>query len=76
MNEGKVKIAVDLVPIIKMLYKAGIIDIDGRTQEVHCTPEFFDEAFPMYDIVPRDSEVYPNKKVAKYDGISFFSLIE
>ena len=75
MNEEKVKIAADLMPILSLLYDGGIITVDGGMKGVQCTEEFFRETFPVYEVYPRKNSDYaPYELNYRYNGVLFFAL--
>lgn len=64
-------------PMVKYLYKEGIICIHGNDNEIHCTREFFFSAFKDYKT--KDNR-YETDYVEVYheddEGIHWFCLIE
>ena len=74
LNENIVKISADLIPLIKWLYEAGIIRVDGSTSTVHVTEEFFRETFPVYEVHNRGRDEYKYELSYTYNGIVFYCL--
>lgn len=74
MIEMKAQIALDLVPLMKRLYRSGIIHI-GPEDAVHMTVEAFREVFPeVLEPMPRESVEYPWEWSMVVDGVKFFAL--
>lgn len=77
MIETKAQIALDLVPLMKHLYRGGVLAVNGGTGDVHMTEEFFHEVFPdVLVAMPRASEEYPFEWAAWVDHVKFFALSE
>ena len=74
INENKVRIAADLVPIMKWLEECGIIRVDGYLNMVHTTEEFFRETFPVYTVHERGNKEYPYELSYVFNGVTFFTL--
>lgn len=75
MIETKAQIALDLVPLVKHLYKGGVIGINGADGSVHLTESFFHEVFPdVLVAMPRASAEYPFKWAVWVEGVEFFAL--
>lgn len=74
MNEGKVKVAVDLVPLMGYLYKAGILRIDGPEKRVQVSSEFFRQTFPVYEAKDFPDPEYKYELSYEYEGIEFYCL--
>lgn len=74
MNEGKVKIAVDLIPLMGYLYEAGILRIDGTDKKVQVSSEFFRATFPIYEAKEFPDPVYKHELSYEYEGINFYCL--
>lgn len=74
MNEGKVKIAVDLIPLMGYLYEAGILRIDGTGKKVQVSPEFFRATFPIYEVKDFPHPDYTHELSYEYEGITFYCL--
>ena len=74
MNDGKVKIAAGLIPLMRWLYDSGIICVGGSMDTVHVTEEFFRETFPVYEVSERNNPEYPYELSYNYNGVQFFAL--
>lgn len=75
MIETKAQIALDLVPLVKHLYKGGVIGINGADGSVHLTESFFHEVFSdVLVAMPRESAEYPFKWAVWVEGVEFFAL--
>ena len=75
MIEMKAQIAHDLVPLMKHLYKGGILAVNGGEGTVHMTESFFHEVFPDVRVaMPRPSEEYPFEWATWVEGVKFFAL--
>ena len=74
MNEGKVKIAVSLIPLMRYLYNAGIICVGGSSDDVHVDEEFFRSTFPIYEAVERGDDKYRYELRYTFEGVKFFCL--
>ena len=75
MIETKAQIALDLVPLMKHLYRGGVLAVNGGTGDVHMTEEFFHEVFPdVLVAMPRASAEYPFKWAVWVEGVEFFAL--
>lgn len=75
MIETKAQIALDLVPLMRFLYKGGVTAIYGGDGTVQLTEELFHKVFPDVKVaVPRASEVYPFAWKETVEGVEFFAL--
>lgn len=75
MIEYKAIIARDLVPLVRHLYKGGVLAVNGHDGSVHMTRELFHATFPeVTEPFEREDEVYPYLFSVTVDGVEFFCL--
>jgi hypothetical protein len=72
MNEGIIKISAELSPLVRYLYKMGVLAVNGHEQTVHLTRECFEETFPTFEVENYDE--HTEYHVGYYAGIKFFAL--
>jgi hypothetical protein len=76
MVEYKAIIAGDLVPLMKHLYKGGVLAVNGHDGSVHMTVELFHKTFPAIEAEETGYGDYPFRFEAVVDGVMFFALSE
>lgn len=77
MIEYKAIIARDLVPLVRHLYKGGVLAVNGHDGSVHMTRELFHATFPeVTEPFEREDAVYPYLFSVTVDGVKFFCLSE
>ena len=60
-------------PMVRYLWKEGVIHIDGCSNEIHCTNTFFFKAFKEFKLKERSDEYVT--AFHDEDGIRWFCLI-
>lgn len=64
-----------LLPVIRLLYKAGIIRVGGGIDNIQCDAEFFREAFSEYQVMDRGLDsAYRYELSCVHEGVLFFAL--
>lgn len=80
MIETKVQIAADLLPLIRHLWKGGVISIGTYSNEIHLKNTLFHETFPevLTPVTRRNDGYFVFEKTETIDGreIRFFCLSE
>jgi len=74
MNEGKVKIAAGLVPLMQWLYSAGVLSVDGYSGRVHVNESFFRSTFNVFQTEEWDEKT--DKLSYTFEGVEFFTLVD
>lgn len=68
-----VAFAIALEPIMKKMYKAGVIAVNG-SGGVHMEEEAFRETFPEYDVYHRGGDYKEYELYTSVDGVRVFCL--
>lgn len=76
MIEMKAQIALDLVPLVKHLYKGGVLAVNGHDGTVHMTKELFHDTFPEVKAQAYGYGDYPFRFSTFVNGVEFFALSE
>lgn len=77
MIETKAILAFDLMPLMRYLYRGGVLAVDALTNKIQLTVAMYRATFPD-DKIPTHTgdNDYPFRWTTTIDGVEFFALAE